>query len=194
MFGNWFKTSLLMAAIMALFGMVGAVLGGAQGMLLALALGLATNLWAYWYSDTMVLKLYNAREVDATSAPQLYATVQDLAGRAGLPMPRVYLIDEAQPNAFATGRSPEHAALAATTGILQLLTARELRGVLGHELAHVRNRDILTSTITASIAGAISTLAHFGMFFGRNDDDHRNPLLAILVLILAPIEIGRAHV
>ena len=152
-----------------------------------LALGLATNLWAYWYSDTMVLKLYNAREVDATSAPQLYATVKDLAGRAGLPMPRVYLIDEAQPNAFATGRSPEHAALAATTGILQLLTARELRGVLGHELAHVRNRDILTSTITASIAGAISTLAHFGMFFGRNDDDHRNPLLAILVLILAPI-------
>src|SRR5450755_1331414 len=175
MFGNWFKTSLLMAAIMALFGMVGAVLGGAQGMLLALALGLATNLWAYWYSDTMVLKLYNAREVDAASAPQLYATIQDLAGRAGLPMPRVYLIDEAQPNAFATGRSPEHAALAATTGILQLLTARELRGVLGHELAHVRNRDILTSTITASIAGAISTLAHFGMFFGRSDDDHRNP-------------------
>lgn len=188
MFGNWFKTSLLMAAIMALFGMVGAMLGGAQGMLLALAFGLATNLWAYWYSDTMVLKLYKAREVDATSAPQLYATVQDLAGRAGLPMPRLYLIDEAQPNAFATGRSPDHAALAATTGILQLLTARELRGVLGHELAHVRNRDILTSTITASIAGAISTLAHFGMFFGRSDDDHhRNPILAILVLILAPI-------
>ncbi|HEY8622480.1 MAG TPA: zinc metalloprotease HtpX [Casimicrobiaceae bacterium] len=186
MFGNWFKTSLLMAAIMALFGVVGAALGGGQGMLLALVLGLATNLWAYWFSDTMVLKLYNAREVDATSAPQLYATVKDLAGRAGLPMPRVYLIDEAQPNAFATGRSPEHAALAATTGILQLLTARELRGVLGHELAHVRNRDILTSTITASIAGAISTLAHFGIFFGRNDDK-RNPVLAILVLILAPI-------
>ena len=186
MFGNWFKTSLLMAAIMALFGVVGAALGGGQGMLLALVLGLATNLWAYWFSDTMVLKLYNAREVDATSAPQLYATVKDLAGRAGLPMPRVYLIDEAQPNAFATGRSPEHAALAATTGILQLLTARELRGVLGHELAHVRNRDILTSTITASIAGAISTLAHFGIFYGRNDDK-RNPVLAILVLILAPI-------
>src|SRR5207237_7842330 len=102
MFGNWFKTSLLMAAIMALFGVVGAVLGGGQGMLLALAFGLAVNLWAYWFSDTMVLKLYKAREVDATSAPQLYATVKDLAGRAGLPMPRVYLIDEAQPNAFAT--------------------------------------------------------------------------------------------
>ncbi len=113
MFGNWFKTSLLMAAIMALFGMVGALLGGAQGMLLALALGLATNLWAYWFSDTMVLRLYNAREVDAASAPALYATVRELTSRAGLPMPRVYLIDEAQPNAFATGRSPEHAALAA---------------------------------------------------------------------------------
>jgi heat shock protein HtpX len=187
MFGNWFKTSLLMAAIMALFGMVGALLGGAQGMMLALAFGLVTNLWAYWFSDTMVLRLYNAREVDASSAPALYATVQELTGRAGLPMPRVYLIDEAQPNAFATGRSPEHAAIAATTGILQLLTARELRGVLAHELAHVRNRDILTSTITASIAGAISTLAHFGMFFGRNDNDRRNPLVAILVLVLAPV-------
>jgi heat shock protein HtpX len=116
MLGNWFKTGMLMAGIMALFGMVGAVLGGGQGMLLALALGLATNLWAYWYSDTMVLKLYNAREVDAASAPQLYQTVQELAGRAGLPMPRVYVIDEAQPNAFATGRNPEHAAIAATTG------------------------------------------------------------------------------
>jgi heat shock protein HtpX len=187
MFGNWFKTSLLMAAIMALFGVVGALLGGAQGMLLALAFGLATNLWAYWYSDTMVLKLYNAREVDASSAPQLFAMVHDLAARAGLPMPKVYLIDEEQPNAFATGRNPEHAALAATTGIVRLLTAEELRGVLGHELGHVRNRDILTSTITASIAGAISTLAHFGMFFGRSDDDHRNPLVALLVLILAPV-------
>ena len=187
MLGNWFKTGLLMAAIMALFGMVGAMLGGSQGMLIALMLGAATNLWAYWFSDKMVLKLYNAQEVDASSAPQLYQTVRDLAGRAGLPMPRVYLIDEAQPNAFATGRNPEHAAVAATTGILQLLTARELRGVLAHELAHVRHRDILTSTITASIAGAISTLAHFGMFFGHRDDENRNPLLAIVVLILAPI-------
>jgi heat shock protein HtpX len=187
MLGNWFKTGLLMAAIMALFGMVGAALGGSQGMLLALVLGAATNLWAYWFSDTMVLKLYNAHEVDEGSAPQLYQTVRDLADRAGLPMPRVYLIDEAQPNAFATGRNPEHAAVAATSGILQLLTARELRGVLAHELAHVKHRDILTSTITASIAGAISTLAHFGMFFGHRDDENRNPLLAIVVLILAPI-------
>ena len=187
MLGNWFKTGMLMAGIMALFGMVGAVLGGGQGMLLALALGLGTNLWAYWYSDTMVLKLYNARAVDAGSAPQLYQTVRELADRARLPMPKVFLIDEAQPNAFATGRNPEHASIAATTGILRLLSVRELRGVLAHELAHVKHRDILTSTITASIAGAISTLAHIGMFFGGRDDEHRNPILAILVLILAPI-------
>ena len=186
MLGNWFKTGLLMAAIMALFGMVGAVLGGGSGMLLALVLGAAMNLWAYWFSDTMVLKLYRAREVDANSAPQLYSTVTELAGRATLPMPKVYLIDEAQPNAFATGRDPKHAAVAATTGILQLLTARELRAVLAHELSHVVHRDILTSTITASIAGAISTLANFGMFFGGRDDQ-RNPLVALLVLILAPI-------
>src|SRR5450759_3499646 len=177
-----------MAAIMALFGMVGAVMGGGQGMLLALMLGLAINLWAYWYSDTMVLKLYNAREVDATSAPQLYATVKDLAGGAGLPMPRVYLIDEAQPNAFATGRSPEHAALAATTGILQLLTARELRGVLGHELAHVKHRDILISTIAATVAGAISSIAQFGFLFGgRGEGERPNPVVGLIVMLLAPI-------
>src|SRR5439155_12255555 len=182
-----FKTGLLMAAIMALFGAVGMVIGGGQGMVFALILGGAMNFFAYWYSDKMVLSMYNAQQVDASSAPQLFGIVQELAQRAGLPMPKVYLIEEAQPNAFATGRNPEHAAVAATTGILQLLTARELRGVLAHELAHVRHRDILTSTITASIAGAISTLAHFGMFFGHRDDENRNPLLAIVVLILAPI-------
>jgi heat shock protein HtpX len=187
MAGNWLKTGFLMAAIMALFGMVGAVLGGGQGMLLALAFGFGVNLWAYWFSDTMVLKLYRAQEVDASTAPQLYDAVRDLAARAGLPIPKVYLIDEAQPNAFATGRNPEHAAVAATTGILQLLTARELRAVLAHELSHVRHRDILISTITASIAGAISTLANFGMFFGGRDSDNRNPLVALIVLILAPI-------
>src|SRR5438128_2724667 len=166
-----------MAAIMALFGMVGAVLGGSQGMLLALVLGAATNVWAYWFSDTMVLKLYNAHEIDESSAPQLYQTVRDLALRAGLPMPKVYLIDEAQPNAFATGRNPEHAAVAATTGILQLLTARELRGVLAHELAHVKHRDILTSTVAATMAGAISSLAHFFMFFGGRGEDRPNPIV-----------------
>ena len=187
MLGNTFKTGLLMAAIMALFGMVGAVLGGGQGMLLALVLAAAMNLWAYWFSDTMVLRLYRAQEVDAASAPQLYSAVRELAGQAGLPMPKVYLIDGAQPNAFATGRNPEHAAVAATTGILQLLTTRELRAVLAHELSHVKHRDILTSTITASIAGAISTLANFGMFFGGRDSGQRNPLVALVVLILAPI-------
>jgi heat shock protein HtpX len=187
MMGNWFKTGLLMAAIVALFGSVGALLGGGQGMALALALGLGINLWAYWFSDTMVLRLYRAQEVDARTAPQLYGAVKELAEGAGLPMPRVYLIDEAQPNAFATGRSPEHAAVAATTGILQLLSARELRAVLGHELTHVKHRDILTSTVTASIAGAISTLAQFSLFFGGRDNDNRNPVVALLVLILAPI-------
>lgn len=185
MLGNWLKTGLLMAAIMALFGMVGALLGGGSGMLLALLLGGAMNLWAYWFSDTMVLKLYRAQEVDANSAPQFYGTVKELAQRASLPMPKVYVIDEAQPNAFATGRNPEHAAVAATTGILQLLSARELRAVLAHELSHVVHRDILTSTITASIAGAISTLVNFNFLFGGRDQ--RNPLLALLALILAPI-------
>jgi heat shock protein HtpX len=185
--GNVLKTGLLMAAIMALFGAVGAAVGGAQGMLLALALGAGMNFVAYWFSAAMVLRMYNAQEVDAQSAPQFYAVVQELAARANLPMPRVYLIDEAQPNAFATGRNPEHAAVAATTGLLQVLTTRELRGVMAHELAHVRHRDILTSTITASVAGAISTLANFGMFFGGRDDDNRNPVFALLILILAPI-------
>jgi len=187
MMGNWFKTGLLMAAIVALVGSVGALLGGGQGMVLALALGLGINLWAYWFSDTMVLRLYRAQEVDARTAPELYGTVKELAEGAALPMPRVYLIDEAQPNAFATGRNPEHAAIAATTGILQLLNARELRAVLGHELTHVKHRDILTSTVTASIAGAISTLAQFSLFFGGRNDDNRNPVVALLVLILAPI-------
>jgi heat shock protein HtpX len=187
MMGNWFKTGLLMAAIVALFGSVGALLGGGQGMVLALALGLGINFWAYWFSDTMVLRLYRAQEVDARTAPQLYGAVKELAEGAGLPMPRVYLIDEAQPNAFATGRSPEHAAVAATTGILQLLSAPELRAVLGHELTHVKHRDILTSTVTASIAGAISTLAQFSLFFGGRDNDNRNPVVALLVLILAPV-------
>jgi len=188
MLGNWLKTTVLMAGIMALFGAVGSMLGGSQGMFIALLLGGGMNLWAYWFSDKMVLRMYNAHEVDETSAPQLYNMVRELAGRAGIPMPRVYLIDEPQPNAFATGRNPENAAVAATTGILQLLTSRELRGVMAHELAHVKHRDILISTISASIAGAISTVANFGMFFGGSRNGERsNPILGILVMILAPI-------
>ncbi len=189
MFGNWLKTSILMAGILALFAMVGAVIGGAQGMLIAFLLGAAMNVFAYWFSDSMVLKMYSAREVDETSAPQFYVMVRELAQRAGLPMPRVYLIDEAQPNAFATGRNPEHAAVAATTGILQMLSAREIRGVMAHELAHVRHRDILISTISATMAGAISMLANFAIFFGGRDENGRpaNPLASILVMFLAPL-------
>ena len=188
MFGNWLKTTILMAGIVALFGVVGAAFGGANGMLFALALGGAMNIFAYWFSDKIVLRMYNAREVDAASAPQLYQVVRELAGRAGLPMPRVYLIDEAQPNAFATGRNPEHAAVAATTGILQLLTARELRGVMAHELTHVKHRDILISTLAATVAGAISSIAHFGFLFGgRGDGERPNPLVGLIVMILAPI-------
>jgi len=189
MFGNWLKTAVLMAGILALFGVVGAAVGGAQGMMIAFLLGLGMNFFAYWFSDRMVLRMYNAREVDASSAPQFYAMVRELAQRAQLPMPRVYLIDEAQPNAFATGRNPENAAVAATTGILQMLSAREMRGVMAHELAHVQHRDILISTISATMAGAISMLANFAMLFGGRDEDGRpaNPLAGILVMLLAPL-------
>ena len=189
MFGNWLKTSLLMAAIMALFGLIGSYLGGASGMIMALLFGGVMNVFAYWFSDKMVLRMYNAQEVDEASAPQFYAMVRDLSQRAGLPMPRVYLIDEAQPNAFATGRNPEHAAVAATTGILHLLSARELRGVMAHELAHVQHRDILISTISATMAGAISSLANVAMFFGGRDEDGRpaNPIASLLVALLAPL-------
>ena len=186
---NWVKTAMLMAAITALFGIVGAAIGGQSGMLLALLFGGAMNLFSYWFSDQMVLKMYNAQEVDAASAPQFYGMVRELAQRAGLPMPRVYLIDEDQPNAFATGRNPQHAAVAATTGILRLLSAREIRGVMAHELAHVAHRDILISTISATMAGAISALANFAMLFGGRDEEGRpaNPLVGILVALLAPL-------
>lgn len=186
---NWMKTALLMAAIMALFGIVGGMLGGRSGMMLALLFGGAMNLFSYWFSDAMVLKMYNAQPVDEYSAPQFYNMVRELTRRAGLPMPKVYIIDEDQPNAFATGRNPEHAAVAATRGILQLLSARELRGVMAHELAHVQHRDILISTISATMAGAISALANFAMFFGGRDADGRpvNPLAGILVAFLAPL-------
>lgn len=185
---NWFKTALLMAAITALFGALGAAIGGMQGMLLALAVGGGMNMFAYWFSDTMVLKMYKARVVDEKSAPAFYAMVRELAGNAGLPMPRVYLIDEAQPNAFATGRNPEHAAVAATTGILSTLSPRELRGVMAHELAHVKHRDILISTLSATLAGGIAALAKFAMFFGGRDARGRShPLVGLLVAILAPI-------
>jgi heat shock protein HtpX len=147
------------------------------------------NFFSYWFSDTMVLKMYNAREVDATTAPQFYRMVQELAQKAQLPMPKVYLINEGAPNAFATGRNPEHAAVAATTGILNILSEREMRGVMAHELAHVKHRDILISTVSATMAGAISMLANFAMFFGGRDSEGRpaNPIAGIAVALLAPL-------
>ena len=189
MVGNWLKTSILMAGIVVLFSMVGAALGGAGGMLIALLIAAAMNVYAYWFSDTAVLKMYNAQEVDASTAPMFYGMVRELSQNAGLPMPKVYIIDEAQPNAFATGRDPEHAAVAATRGIISMLTERELRGVMAHELAHVKHRDTLISTISATIAGAISSIAQFGMLFAGGHDRERSvhPVVAILIMILAPI-------
>jgi heat shock protein HtpX len=186
---NMMKTAILMAAITALFMAIGGMMGGQTGMLLALVVAIGMNFFSYWFSDKMVLKMYNAREVDATTAPRFYAMVKELADRAQLPMPKVYLIDEAAPNAFATGRNPHNAAVAATTGIMRLLSERELRGVMAHELAHVKHRDILISTISATMAGAISMLANFAMFFGGRDSEGRpaNPIVGIAVAILAPL-------
>ncbi len=193
MFGNWLKTSILMAAIVALFGAVGAALGGSGGMMMALMLAAGMNVYAYWFSDQAVLKMYGAQEItpDNMQFRNYYNMVKELAENAQLPMPKVYVMDEAQPNAFATGRNPEHAAVAATTGIMQALTARELRGVMAHELAHVKHRDTLISTISATMAGAISAIGTFGMLFGggHNGNGERNlsPVLAILMMILAPL-------
>lgn len=186
---NLMKTAILMAAITGLFMAIGSVMGGQSGMMIALAIAIAMNFFSYWFSDKMVLKMYNAREVDETTAPQFYRMVRELAERAQLPMPRVYLIQEDAPNAFATGRNPQHAAVAATTGLLRILNEREVRGVMAHELAHVKHRDILISTISATMAGAISMLANFAMFFGGRSDDGRpaNPIAGLLVMILAPI-------
>lgn len=186
---NLMKTAILMAAITALFMAIGAMLGGQSGMLLALAVAVAMNFFSYWFSDKMVLRMYNAQQVDETSAPQFYSMVRELAAKAQLPMPKVYIIREDAPNAFATGRNPENAAVAATTGIMRVLSERELRGVMAHELAHVKHRDILISTVSATMAGAISMLANFAMFFGGRDSEGRpaNPIVSILVMILAPI-------
>jgi heat shock protein HtpX len=193
MLGNWLKTAILMAAIVALFGAVGAALGGSSGMMMALMLAAGMNIYAYWFSDKAVLKMYGAQEVmpDNMQFRNYYHMVKELAENAQLPMPKVYVMDEAQPNAFATGRNPEHAAVAATTGIMQALTERELRGVMAHELAHVKHRDTLISTISATMAGAISSIGTFGMLFGggRNDNGERSisPIMGILMMFLAPI-------
>ncbi|WP_439499912.1 zinc metalloprotease HtpX [Bosea sp. (in: a-proteobacteria)] len=183
---NYVRTGILMAGLTALFGVVGYLLGGAGGMLIALGIAVATNLYSYWNSDRLALAAHNAHEVDERSAPELYGMVRDLATRANLPMPRVYLIDEDQPNAFATGRNPQNAAVAATTGIMRTLSYDELTGVMAHELAHIKNHDTLTMTITATMAGAISSLTTFGMFFGSREN-RPNFLIQILISVLAPM-------
>jgi heat shock protein HtpX len=186
---NYFRTAILLAGLTALFMGVGYLIGGQAGALIALMVAAAMNLFSYWNADKLVLSMHGAQEVDARTAPDLVHLVGELAGRAGLPMPRVYLMDNPQPNAFATGRNPEHAAVAVTTGLLNMLNRDEVAGVLAHELAHVRNRDTLTMTITATIAGAISMLAQFGLFFGGG---HRNNngvgiIGTLAMVILAPL-------
>src|SRR6476469_1126802 len=185
------RTVLLLAALTGIFLVVGALIAGREGMVIAFLFALAMNLFAYWNSDRMVLSMYGAREVDEASAPQLYALVRDLAVRAGLPMPKIYMIENDQPNAFATGRDPQHAAVAVNTGLMRLLSPEEVAGVLAHELSHVRHRDTLIMTITAVIAGAIGMLANFAFFFGSVRGDRRDspmgPIAGLVVMLLAPI-------
>ena len=183
---NFFRTSVLLAVLTALFMGVGYFIGGTSGMLIAFGIAVVTNIFGYWNSDKLVLSMQRAREVDPRSAPDLHRMVAELAQNAGIPMPKVYVIDTDQPNAFATGRNPQNAAVAATTGILRTLTYEELAGVMAHELAHIKNHDTLTMTITATFAGAISSLVTFGMFFGSRDN-RPNFIVQILLSILAPM-------
>jgi heat shock protein HtpX len=180
---NYARTALLLAAMTGLFLAVGYFIGGRGGMTIAFLIALGMNFFAYWNSDKLLLRMHRAQEVDAGSAPDLYATVAHLAERAQLPMPRVYVMHNDQPNAFATGRNPENAAVAVTTGLLQRLDEREIAGVLAHELAHVRNRDTLTMTITATLAGAIGMLGNFAFFFMGSRDSRDNPLGAVGALV-----------
>ncbi len=187
---NYFRTAILLAGLTALFMGVGFLIGGQAGAMIALVVAAAMNLFSYWNADKLVLSMHGAQEVDARTASDLVHLVGELAGRAGLPMPRVYLMDNPQPNAFATGRNPEHAAVAVTTGLLSTLNRDEVAGVIAHELAHIRNHDTLIMTITATIAGAISMLAQFGMFFGGGHRDNKAALGLIgtlAMVILAPI-------
>ena len=182
------KTAFLMTLLTLLLVMVGDLFGGQQGMLMMLIFSVGMNFFTYWNSDKMVLSQYKAHQVDENSAPALYGIVKRLAQRANLPMPKVYIIDDQVPNAFATGRNPEHAAVAVTTALMNYLSPKEIEGVLGHEMTHVKNRDILISTVAASMAGMITTLSRFAMWFGGGRDrENNNPIAAILLLILAPI-------
>lgn len=186
---NTLRTGLLLAALTGLFLAVGWLIGGGPGMVTAFLIAVVMNFMAYWNADRMVLAMYRAQPVDRAAAPRLYAIVEGLAQHANIPMPRVYVIDSEQPNAFATGRNPQHAAVAATQGILRMLSDEELTGVLAHELAHVRNRDTLTMTIAATIAGAIGMLANFAYFFGGGNSRQQplGPIGVLMVAILAPI-------
>jgi heat shock protein HtpX len=188
---NYLRTAILLAGLTALFMGVGFLIGGQSGAMIALIVAAAMNFFAYWKADSMVLSMHGAHEVDQSTAPEFYGLVRELASRAGLPMPRIYLMDNPQPNAFATGRNPEHAAVAATTGLLNMLTREEVAGVIAHELAHIKNRDTLTMTVTATIAGAISMLAQFGMFFGSGHRDNNSGGVGLIgtlaMVILAPI-------
>ncbi|MDZ4367230.1 MAG: zinc metalloprotease HtpX [Afipia sp.] len=184
---SYFKTAVLLAGLTALFMGVGYLIGGAGGAVVALVIAAATNMFAYWNSDRMVLSMHGAHEVDERSAPDLVRLVAELAGRAQLPMPKVYLMDNPQPNAFATGRDPQHAAVAVTTGLMQSLNREELAGVIAHELAHIKNHDTLIMTITATIAGAISMIAQFGMFFGGNRENGPGIIGSLAMMILAPL-------
>lgn len=189
---NYLKTTMLLAALTAILIFAGDALGGRGGATTALVFAGIMNLGAYWFSDKIVLMMYGAKQVEETEAPELYAITRDLTMKAGLPMPKVYIMENDTPNAFATGRNPSHAAVAATTGIMRLLTKEELTGVIGHELAHIQNRDILISTISATIAGAISYLAHMAQWaamFGGSRDDERggNPIALIVMMIVAPL-------
>jgi len=181
---NIVRTAMLLAAMTALFMGVGLLIGGKGGMMIALVVAIGMNVFSYWNSDRMVLSMYGAKEVDERTAPEYYGIVRDLAARAGLPMPRVFVINSDQPNAFATGRNPENSAVAASTGLLQALSYEEVAGVMAHELAHIQNRDTLTMTLTATLAGAISMLANFAIFFGgSNNRENNNPLGFVGVLI-----------
>lgn len=181
------KTAILMAGLTALFLGVGYLVAGGGGALIALAIAAAMNAFAWWNSDKMVLRMHNARPVDANTAPELQEMVVRLARNAGMPVPKIYIIDEDQPNAFATGRNPDNAAVAATTGLLRRLTPDEVAAVMAHELAHIKNYDTLTMTITATFAGAMSMLANFAMLFGGNRERGGNPIAMILAVILAPL-------
>jgi heat shock protein HtpX len=185
---NYMKTAILLAGMTALFMGIGALIGGQQGMLIAFVIAAGMNVFSYWNSDKMVLSMHGAQEVDEQSAPELVRMVRELSTRAGLPMPKVYLMDNPQPNAFATGRNPENAAVAATTGLMQMLNKDEIAGVMAHELAHIKNRDTLIMTITATFAGAISMLTNFGMMFGGNRNNNGIGMIGtIAMMILAPL-------